>query len=310
MEKYTLLLKVVTVGIIFLIVSIIYAPCITINMAKASNDNDLVKVITQAYDITGNYTSTVLVTQQQLLEIQQLLDELKNRLSSAESMEETQQIFNETIVSLSSYNLLPRGMNIEQAKRLVNNVNQKLITNYQKISSKFQADTKTGTIQNSCCYIAGNTCNTHFTKLAKRITHRLVAFMDYTTGNAPLVKVATAFWFVFSQLSKITQTILYQNGSHYGVCIYFGNYHYYPYPNWLSPAQGWISTNGINGKQNISGSFWGQKMTSGWQQQDDWYMNHTWRGCMGFTGLITYIGSDSAYYLGSALQVQVGPNRP
>ncbi len=310
MEKYTLLLKVVTVGIIFLIVSIIYAPCITINMAKASNDNDLVKVITQAYDISGDYTYTVLVTQQQLLEIQQLLDELKNRLSSAESMEETQQIFNETIVSLSSYNLLPRGMNIEQAKRLVNNVNQKLITNYQKISSIFQADTKTGMIQNSCCYIAGNTSNTHFTKLAKRITHRLVAFMDYTTGNAPLVKVATAFWFVFSQLSKITQTILYQNGSHYGVCIYFGNYHYYPYPNWLSPAQGWISTNGINGKQNISGSFWGQKMTSGWQQQDDWYMNHTWRGCMGFTGLITYIGSDSAYYLGSALQVQVGPNRP
>ena len=134
--------------------------------------------------------------------------------------------------------------------------------------------------------------------------------MDYNTGNAPLLKIATAFWFVFNQISKITQTILYQNGSHYGVYIYFGNYHYYPYPNWLFPAQGWISTNGINDKQNISGSFWGQKMTNGWQQQDDWYMNHTWRGCIGFTGLITYIGSDSAYYLGSALQVNIGPNRP
>jgi hypothetical protein len=310
METYPLVMKVITVGIIFLIVCITYVPCIAINMAKASNDNDLVKVTTQAYDITGDDTSTALVTQRQLREIQQVFDELQNRLSSAETMEETQQIFNDTIVSLSSYNLLPIGMTIEQAKRLVNNINQKLIPFDQKITTKFQKEAKTGTIQNTCCYIAGNTNNTHFTKLAKRMAHRLIAFMDYSIENAPLVKVATAFWFVFNQISKITQTILYQNGSHYGVCIYFGNYHYYPYPNWLSPAQGWISTIGINGKQNISGSFWGQKMTSGWQQQDDWYMNHTWRGCMGFTGLITYIGADSAYYLGSVLQVQVGPNRP
>jgi hypothetical protein len=266
----------------------------------------------QANDITRDYTSMILLTQQQVREIQQVFNELKNRLSSVDSMEETQQIFNDTLVSLSSYNLLPTSMTIEQAKRLVSSINQnqKLIPLHQNISTKFKADTKTGTIQNTCCYIAGNTSNTHFTKLAKRIAHRLVTIMDYSTGNAPLLKVTTALWVVINQISKITQKILYQNGFHYGVCIYFGNYHYYPYPNWLFPAQGWISTNGINGKQNISGSFWGQKMTSGWQPQDDWYMNHSWRGCMGFTGLITYIGSDSAYYLGSALQVHVGLNRP
>jgi hypothetical protein len=180
----------------------------------------------------------------------------------------------------------------------------------ETISTKLQVDATTGTIQNSWCYIAGNTSNTHFAKLAKRIAHRLIPIMESNTGNVPLEKIATDIWFVFNLLSKITQPILHQNGPHVGACIYFGNYHYNPYPNWLSPAQGWISTIGINGKQNISGTFWGQKMTSGWQQQDDWYMNYTWRGCMGFNGLIIYVGSDSAYYLGSALQVQVGPNRP
>ena len=82
-------------------------------------------------------------------------------------MEETQQIFNDTLVSLNSYNLLPTGMTIEQAKRLVSSVNQnqKLIPFCQKISTKFQADAKTGTIWNSFCYIAGNTSNTHFAKL-------------------------------------------------------------------------------------------------------------------------------------------------
>ena len=312
MEKYPLALRVIAVGIIFLLFGIGFMPSIAINMVTASNDNNLVKVTTQAYDSTGDYTFTVLVTQRQAREIQHVFDELKNRLSSVESMEETQQIFNDTIVSLSSYNLLPQGLNIEQAKRLVSylNQNQKLIPFLEKMPTKSQTVAKAGTIQNSCCYIAGNTSNTHFTKLAKRTAHRLIAIMDHSSGNAPLVKLATALWIVINPISKITQMILHQNGPHYGVSIYFGNYHYYPYPNWLSPAQGWISTNGINGKQNSSGSFWGQKIVSGWQPQDDWYMNYTWRGCMGFTGLITHIGSDSAYYIGSALHVNVGPNRP
>jgi hypothetical protein len=312
MEKYPLTMKVDAIGIIFLLFGIAFIPSIAINNVTASNDNNLVKVTTEVYDSTKDYTFTILVTQRQSREIQHVFDELKNRLSSIDSMEETQQIFNDTIVSLNSYNLVPPDMNIEQAKRLVNSINQnqKLIPFPQKMSTKFQTVATAGTIQNSCCYIAGNTSNTHFTKLAKRIAHHLIAIMDYYSGNAPLVKVATAFWIVINPISKITQTILLQNGLHYGVSIYFGNYHYYPYPNWLSPAQGWISTNGINGKQNISGSFWGQKITSGWQSQDDWYMNYTWRGCIGFTGLITHVGSDSAYYIGSALHVNVGPNRP
>ena len=154
-------------------------------------------------------------------------------------MKETQQIFNDTIFSLSSYNLLPLGINIEQAKRLVNSINQNqtLILFLEKMSTKFQTVAKAGTIQNSCCYIAGNTSNTHFTKLAKRVAHNLIAIMDYTSGNAPLVKLATALWIVINPISKITQMILHQNGPHYGVSIYFGNYHYYPYPNWLYPRR-------------------------------------------------------------------------
>jgi hypothetical protein len=203
-------------------------------------------------------------------------------------------------------------MNIEQAKRLVTSAsqNQKVIPFLQKISTKFQADSKEGTIQNSFCYIAGNTSNTHFAKPVTKITMRLFDIMDYSTGNSILVLVSSALWIVFNQLSTISQMILKLQGNHCGVSIFFGNYHYYPYPNWLYPAQGWISTDGINGKQNISGSLWGQKVTSGWQPQDDWYMNYTWRGCVGFTGFITYFGSDSAYYLGSALYVYVGPDRP
>lgn len=312
MKKYSLKRKGLTVGIILVFVSVAVFSNINISAVKASNDNDLVEVTTQTYSTTKDTLNTVQLTKQQVRDLRVLFDDLKIRLSTAASMEETQMIFNDAIVSLNRYNLLPVGMSIEQAKRVVTGriQNQKAGPVLQNINARLFGTSDAREIHNALCYVAGNTSNTHFAKLAKRITHRLIAIMDYSSGNAPVVKIATALWVVCNQLSKIAQWMVKQNGHHAGVSIYFGNYHYYPYPNWLYPARGWLSTSGINGKQNITGSFWGQKVTSGWQPQDDWYMNHTWMGCAGFTGLITYVGPDSAYYLGSALQVNVGPDRP
>jgi len=304
--------KSVVVSVILLFIGVTIAPSINVNVVKASDDNELVEVTIQTCGIKGDNNHTVQLTKRQARDIKTVFDDLKNRMSTAESMEETQRIFNDTLTSMNRYNLLPNGVNIEQAKRLVSSTthNQKIISFLQKISTKFQSDSHAGKIQNSFCLIAGNTSDTHFAKPVTKLTMRLYDIMDYSSGNHILVVVSTAFWIVWNQLSTISQMILQRQGNHCGVSIFFGNYHHYPYPNWLYPAHGWISTNGINGKQNISGSFWGQKVTSGWQPQDDWHMNYTWRGCVGFTGLITYFGSDSAYYLGSALHVNIGPNRP
>jgi len=301
-----------TCEIILLLVSFSAFSNIDLSIVKAYDNNNLIEVKTQFYDIIGEASQTTQLTEEEIQEIKTVFDDLKNHLSTSESMEETQKLFNDTIVELDRYNLLPEEMGIQHAQRLVNraSINQKRIAFLQKFSMKVKTGTAAGMIQNAFCSIAGNTSNTHFAKIIKRTALRLYDLIDYSTGNAPLVKVATALWVVCNQISKISQMILYKNGYHVGVCIYFGNNHYYPYPNWLSPAQGWISTDGINGKQDINGSFWGQKITSGWQPQDDWNMNHTWRGCTGFTGLILYTGTDTAYYLGSALSVNVGSNRP
>jgi hypothetical protein len=302
----------VTAGIVLLFVGVAIAPSINFTVVNASENNELVEVSIQAYGIDSDLDHTVQVTKQQAQEVKTVFDALKSRMSAAGSLKETQSIFNETIVSLSRYNLLPRGMGIEQAKRLVTSAgqNQKAMTLLRKISTKFQAESPAGTIQNQFCYIAGNTSNTHFTKPITKLTMHLYDIMDYGSANHILVVVSTVAWIVLNQISILSQKIVSRQGNHCGVSIFFGNFKYYPYPNWFYPAQGWISTDGINGKQNLSGSFWGQKMTSGWQPQDDWCMNYTWRGCVGFTGLITYVGTDSAYYLGSALQVNVGSDRP
>jgi hypothetical protein len=302
--------NIIVAGIVFLFISSIVVS--NINVAGIASKNNLVTMTTKACSLPTDMTHMIQLSKQQAQEVQLIFDDLKNRLSTAESAEETQNIFNDTIIELDRHNLLPDGMNIEQAQLVVNHAytHQQTVTILQNLFYKFQTPTATGSIQNSFCSIAGNTSNTHFAKLAKRTALRLYYIIDFNTGNAPLNKMATALFVVFNEIAKINQKILRQNGSHLGVCIYFGNYHYAPYPDWLSPAQGWISTDGVHGKQNITGSFWGQTMTGGWQPQVDWYMNYTWRGCLGFTGLIYYTGAEKAYFLGSALSVNVGPNRP
>jgi hypothetical protein len=271
-----------------------------------------VRIITFISGITQKSGQDRWVTDQYARVIQQIFTELRNRLACADSLQETHQIFNDTIDTLALYHLLPSDISIQHLKTIITRAAhyQKLSWFIQQMNTQHHHVTNTEEINDFFCSIAGNSSNTHVAKLAKRIAHRLYVIMDHHTENALLVKVATAFWVVFNQISKITQAMILQNGTHYGVSIYYGNYHYYPYPDWLHPAEGWISTYGINGKQNLSGTFWGQTIAGGWQPQDDWYMNYTWRGCLGFSGVMIYMGDDTVYYLGSALHVHIGSTRP
>ncbi len=254
-------------------------------------------------------TQELRLTSHQQKQVKMIFDTLKNRLSTSQSPTETQTIFNETIIELDYHHLLPDDLNIREAQHLVN-TRKRPHPFIQRLTQQLQPQNTEGTIQNTFCSIAGNTSNTHVAKLSKRIALRMYYIIDYNTGNEPLSNLATGLYIIFNELSKINSFFLRLDGCHLGVCLYFGNYHYTPYPNWLSPAQGWIETEGLNGKKNITGSIWGQTMTGGWQPQVDWYMNYSWRGCLGFTGLIYYSGTDTVYFLGSALSVNVGPSRP
>jgi hypothetical protein len=299
-----------TIGILFLFINSSVAT--NFNATANTAEEHLVTMTTQVCSQTGDMTYTIQLTAPQAKEVSVIFDILKNRLSTAGSAEEIQKIFNDTIIELDRHHLLPEDMDITQAQQLVNHagMSQRATPLLQRITQIIPPQTTEGTIQNRFCSIAGNTSNTHVAKLAKRTALRLYYIIDYNTGNEPLKNLATDLYIIFNEISKINLLFLRQNGYHLGVCLYFGNYHYTAYPNWLSPAQGWISTSGVNGEQNITGSFWGQTMTGGWQPQVDWYMNYSWRGCLGFTGLILYSGTDMVYFLGSALSVNVGPNRP
>jgi hypothetical protein len=119
--------KCLAVGIILLFIGVTLVPSINFNVVKASYDNDLVEVTTQACGIKGYGDTTVKLTGQQYQELERYLVDFKARLNQTTTKEEAVPIFMEAVVELNNYGLLPKGMSVERAQRLVTGWYQKPI---------------------------------------------------------------------------------------------------------------------------------------------------------------------------------------
>jgi hypothetical protein len=119
--------KWLAVGIILLFIGVTIAPTITFTTVKAANENDLVEITTQTCGIKGFEDTTVKLTRQQYQELEQYLIDFRARLNQTTTKEEAVPIFIEAVVELNNYGLLPKGMNVEQAQRLVTGWYQKPI---------------------------------------------------------------------------------------------------------------------------------------------------------------------------------------
>jgi hypothetical protein len=109
--------KWLAVGIILLFVGVTLAPTINFNAVKASTDDDLVEVTTQAYGIQGYGNTTVKLTREQYKDLEEYLVEFRARLNQTSTREEAIPIFKEAVVELDTYGLLPKGMSVEDVQR-------------------------------------------------------------------------------------------------------------------------------------------------------------------------------------------------
>jgi hypothetical protein len=128
--------KILVIGIILLFIGVAVAPCINQSVVKASQDDDLVEVTTQACGIKGYKDTTVKLTKEQYQNLEQYLVEFRARLNQTSTREEAAPIFKEAVVELDRYGLLPRGMSVGTAQRFVLGLNQnsveRLLSNRQK----------------------------------------------------------------------------------------------------------------------------------------------------------------------------------
>jgi hypothetical protein len=128
--------KLVAIGVIFLFIGVAVAPSINSNVVKASDDNDLVEVTSQACGISGFGNTTVKLTKEQYQNLEQYLVDFRARLNQTTTRDEAVPIFKDAVVELNKYGLLPKGMSVEKAQKFVvgENLNPRVIKSLQKVA--------------------------------------------------------------------------------------------------------------------------------------------------------------------------------
>jgi hypothetical protein len=142
--------RLIAIGAIFLFIGVAVAPSINFTVVKASNDNDLVEVTTQACGIKGYGNTTVKLTREQYQNLEAYLVEFRVRLNQTSTREEAVPIFKEAVVELNKYGLLPRGTSVERAQRLVT-------TGYHIENIPYILKKSNRGIVNICCLFAAET---------------------------------------------------------------------------------------------------------------------------------------------------------
>ena len=297
-------IKWLAIGIILLFLGVTIAPTINFQVAKASTDDDLVEVTTQACGIKGYGNTTVKLTREQYQDLEEYLVEFRVRLNQTSTREEAVPIFKDAVIELDKYGLLPKGMSIEQVQKLVirNFQNERFI----QLIKKIYCDRQLSNNRNFLCLVAGNTTNTQgfgpFQALI--VTHGLILYIIHVFFNN-LVEWIWLFSNLFS-FERDSKFPLYLYGH-----LCFGSYEVNDFSgNILLPSEGWIQSYGILGNRNNSGTLYGQMHTFvghiNFINDDCIYY---YQGIRGFTGLKIY-QSNNYFYLGSCLEVNVNSTIP
>ncbi len=283
-------------GIIALFVGVALAPGITAtietsetlapNIEQEALDNGLVEITVEV----GNSEHKAMLTLDQAKELENLINCTKARLDATTSGEETVQIFDETVISLYELGMLPNGMSIEEAQRLVNDIeqDQRIV---KKLEQRFSRNKGTmGVEDNFLCLITGHT-DVHVL-IGPSLIPSLILVLILGAPSMLLeilFNVHTKFIsFLMSNLISLNFFTWGYSPLAFGYIIALGHTEMgipgVPPPK--VPAQGWINTIGLNGVKNWNDNFFG--------------------GVLGFTGIkICYPPNEfmTYFYMGAALIV-------
>jgi hypothetical protein len=297
MQKKTTINKSLAVGIILLFIGIAVAPSINFTVAKASNDNDLVEVTTQACGIKGYENTTVKLTREHYQNLEQYLIEFRARLNQTTTREEAVPIFNEAVVELNKYGLLPKGMSVEQAQRVitVDYQNKNMIKLQEKLlHSRLLAQDNNS---NYFCLIAGksNDCRS-IGPLGLSVQVFLFLFFHLLYAIYDMD--------IFIILNVIMLVPMYE---HSAVRIFnllgaltFG--HHYTVTNY--PSTGWVFTYGLMGKKLWNNTFIGGLFHTFVEPSD--IGSYSCVGASGFSGIrILFPDETTSHFIGSALRVKL-----
>ena len=105
--------KGLAVAVILLFIGVAFTPSINSSVVE----DKLVEFDVEFCGLGKKHT--VKLTQQETVEVELLFDEIRTKLDNVESRDEAGVVFKEAVVELNQYGLLPKGMSVEQAQKLV-----------------------------------------------------------------------------------------------------------------------------------------------------------------------------------------------
>jgi len=293
--------KILALGTILLFIGVAVAPSINSSVVKTSADNDLVEVTSQACGIQGFGNTTVKLTREQYQNLEQYLVDFRARLNQTTTKEDTIPLFKDAVVELNKYGLLPKGISIERAQKLILGIYQN--PRCEKLLDAMQPSFRTTYSGggNNNCLIAGKTTNTMFRGgLSVGLTLILLFLISlhYSSNLYLLV------WFGIGNIISFLNPI--QVMSIIGLGYWeFG----YGAPHHPFPASGWITTIGL--KENIS---WSGDMLGAFRGYflDDMmnllvFLKYS-VGVLGFSGIKITLPFRNSFYLGAALEVKIEPS--
>jgi hypothetical protein len=317
-DKNPLIRKGLAVGIVLLLVSVTIAPYINFNVVKASNDNDLVEVTTQACGIKGFGNTTVKLTREQYQNLEQYLVGFRARLNQTTTMDEAVSIFKEAVAELNKYGLLPKGLSVEQAQTLVltGYINENLMNHLQEIYQRHRWISSGES--NTFCLVAGATNQTVLTGIV------FTTFLSAILLLARLWALSEKFGLHFLEsivcsfavLLYFSECLLLVLCSKLGCHVPIGELTMFGKrvtkgqgPSISYPSEGWIWTKGLKGEKKWNGSFVG----------DIYFFNLVriaavekyYIGAIGFTGFtFKRISNGETIFLGTALQIALDTEPP
>lgn len=277
-----ILKKSLVITVILLFIGVAIVPSINFCVVKASNDNDLVEVTTQACGIQGYGNNTVKLTREQYQNLEQYLVEFRARLNQTTTREEAVPIFKEAVVELDKYGLLPKGMSVETAQSLVTGryYNAHISNLFKKIGNEYSNQNN----RNLFCLIAGHTSKmTEFTGL---ITQLLYWPGDYFPIMA---KILYQFFYLSWIVNKFIPFSIIQ------FIGLGGRINYGP----DTPAIGWVFTIGLNGIKIWNGELYGHLPTGIIMSPYGYF----YVAVDGFTGL--KISLMKNFFIGTAYRVAI-----
>ncbi len=309
MTGNTLLKKEISIITVIFLISIGIIPSINQSVVKASNDNDLIEVTTQAYGINGYGDTTVKLTREQYQNLERYLVEFRERLNQTTTRDEAVPIFKDAVVELDKYRLLPNGMSVERAQNLVTFSTRK-VSQLRPIKPNILRQSNSLSNNNTIdflCMIAGESTNTYF----QTLLNSAIIFLSGLFLILPSFFILGAFiWSVIHNVDSVPLYILaiiataVDTGllgvvfpfllTHSGISA-VGIIRY-------ASSQGWIHLT-VHSNVWVNGTFNGSFPTI--PNSDFTFMGSP--GVIGFTGLHlkTNAASHKSYYFGTALVVAV-----